>query len=63
MEVPGLVDLQVNGYKGVDFSSPELTEDDFAHACRQMLNEGATAFLPTVITSSEATGEGKNDCR
>jgi hypothetical protein len=28
----GLVDLQVNGYLGVDFSSPELTEEDFASA-------------------------------
>jgi N-acetylglucosamine-6-phosphate deacetylase len=55
MDVPGLIDLQVNGYKGVDFSSPDLTEGDFARTCRQMLDEGATAFLPTVITSSEDT--------
>ncbi len=51
MAVPGLVDLQVNGYRGVDFSSPALTEDSFADACRQMLEEGASAFLPTIITS------------
>lgn len=51
MAVPGLVDLQVNGYLGVDFCSPALTEDSFADACRQMLEEGASAFLPTIITS------------
>lgn len=49
--VPGFVDLQVNGFKGIDFSSPDLTEKDFIHACRLLLAEGTTAFLPTVITS------------
>jgi N-acetylglucosamine-6-phosphate deacetylase len=48
----GLVDLQVNGYKGVDFSDIRLTRDDFVHACRGMLATGATAFLPTMITSA-----------
>ncbi|MHC4748032.1 MAG: N-acetylglucosamine-6-phosphate deacetylase [Planctomycetota bacterium] len=47
----GLVDLQVNGYLGVDFSSPELTEEDFASACRSMLAVGTSVFLPTMITS------------
>ncbi|HUW18719.1 MAG TPA: amidohydrolase family protein [Sedimentisphaerales bacterium] len=51
MKIPGLVDLQVNGYKGVDFSSPDLTEDDFALACRAISQAGTTAFLPTLITS------------
>lgn len=52
MNVPGLVDLQVNGYIGVDFSSDELTEADCVRAARCMLERGCTAFLPTVITSS-----------
>jgi len=51
MKVPGLVDLQVNGYQGVDFSSPELMEADFVRACRAILEAGTTAFLPTLITS------------
>lgn len=51
MKIPGLIDLQVNGYKGVDFSSPELTAEDFAGACRQLFQAGTTAFLPTLITS------------
>ena len=51
MKIPGLVDLQVNGYKGVDFSSPDLTEENFVRACHGILDAGTTAFLPTVITS------------
>jgi len=51
MKIPGLIDLQVNGYKGVDFSSGRLTQDDFARACREMLQTGTAAFLPTMITS------------
>ncbi len=47
----GLVDLQVNGHKGVDFSGDDLTKEDFARACRQLLAAGTTAFLPTLITS------------
>ncbi|HUV40804.1 MAG TPA: hypothetical protein VMW23_03330 [Sedimentisphaerales bacterium] len=51
MDVPGLVDLQVNGYKGVDFSSPDLNRQDFITACEGILQSGTAAFLPTIITS------------
>ena len=57
MEVPGLVDLQVNGYKGVDFSSQDLTEDDFTRACHEIIKSGTTAFLPTMISSPESVYE------
>ncbi len=53
MKIPGLVDLQVNGYKGVDFSSIALTQEDFIRACRQLLEAGTTGFLPTIITSPD----------
>ncbi len=49
--LPGLVDLQVNGYKGVDFSGDDLTQESFARACHELLDAGTTAFLPTLITS------------
>ena len=53
MRLPtGFVDLQVNGFLGVDFSSPALTEEDFVLACRALLAQGTAAFLPTVITST-----------
>ena len=50
--LPGLIDLQVNGYHGVDFSDAGLTEEDFTRVCRELLDAGTTAFLPTLITSS-----------
>ena len=51
-DLSGFVDLQVNGFLGVDFSSPDLTEADFVRACRALLVQGTAAFLPTMITSS-----------
>jgi N-acetylglucosamine-6-phosphate deacetylase len=50
-----LIDLQVNGYMGVDFSSPQLTENDFFEACLKIIKYGVTAFLPTIITTHEKT--------
>ena len=51
LDIPGFVDLQVNGFIGVDFSSQDLTEESFVHACRELLSRGTAAFLPTMITS------------
>ena len=53
MKLPGFVDLQVNGYKGVDFLSPELTKEEFKLASMDLLSNGTAAFLPTLITSSK----------
>jgi len=55
MVIPGFVDLQVNGYLGTDFSSPELTADSFRAACRKLLVHGTAVFLPTMVTSPEGT--------
>jgi N-acetylglucosamine-6-phosphate deacetylase len=52
MQFPGFVDLQINGYKGVDFSGEKLTEQDFHFACQEIIRSGTVVFLPTVITSS-----------
>ena len=46
-------DLQVNGYLNIDFSSDQLTEEDFCYSLRKYLEKGADIFLPTVITSSK----------
>ena len=49
---PGLVDLQVNGFAGVDFNDPGASPDDIARAIDAILHTGVTRFLPTVITGS-----------
>ena len=50
--LPGLFDLQVNGFGGIDFNAADLTEDRVAEALRRMRETGVTRFLPTLITSS-----------
>jgi N-acetylglucosamine-6-phosphate deacetylase len=57
IKIRGLVDLQVNGYKGVHFSDINLTRDDFIFACRGVFEAGTTAFLPTMITSPKEVYE------
>ena len=59
MRVPGLCDLQVNGFAGVDFNDAALTAEAFDHACAAMLKTGVTTFLPTLITASPAELEAR----
>ena len=47
--VPGLVDLQVNGYFGVEMQAAE--PDGWATVARRLPATGCTAFLPTFITA------------
>ncbi len=49
--VPGFVDLQVNGFAGVDFLTADV--DGYRHAGEALLETGVTAFLPTFITAPE----------
>jgi N-acetylglucosamine-6-phosphate deacetylase len=51
--VPGFVDLQVNGFGGIDFLA--ASGADYAQAGEALLQTGVTAFQPTFITASEAT--------
>ncbi len=53
MTIPGFIDLQVNGCVGVDYSSLELTEEDFIKSCHALWKKGTIGFLPTIVTSSE----------
>jgi N-acetylglucosamine-6-phosphate deacetylase len=52
LAVPGFVDLQVNGFAGVDFA--EADEAGYRHAGEALLATGVTAFQPTLITAPEA---------
>lgn len=49
--LPGLVDLQVNGFDGVDLSSPDVTPDDVLTMVRSLWHQGVTSFCPTLITA------------
>jgi N-acetylglucosamine-6-phosphate deacetylase len=49
--VPGFVDLQVNGFGGVDFLDADA--DGYRRAGEALLETGVTAYLPTLITSPE----------
>src|SRR6202451_1593934 len=49
---PGFIDLQVNGFAGVDYNSPATTHDEIAHSIRAQFACGVTRFFPTVITGS-----------
>jgi N-acetylglucosamine-6-phosphate deacetylase len=48
---PGFVDLQVNGFAGVDFFSADT--DGYRRAGEALLRCGVTAYQPTFITSPE----------
>ena len=50
---PGLVDLQVNGYAGIDLNGSSLKIDDIMHLTVRLWSEGVTSFFPTIITNSE----------
>jgi N-acetylglucosamine-6-phosphate deacetylase len=52
IELPGLFDLQVNGFAGIDFNAPGLTADRACEAFDRMRATGVTRCLPTLITSS-----------
>jgi N-acetylglucosamine-6-phosphate deacetylase len=47
--VPGFVDLQVNGYYGVEFQIADA--DSWESVARRLPETGTTAFLPTMITA------------
>ncbi|HKH66865.1 MAG TPA: N-acetylglucosamine-6-phosphate deacetylase, partial [Reyranella sp.] len=51
IELPGLFDLQVNGFGGVDFNDPALRAERCARALERMRATGVTRCLPTLITS------------
>jgi N-acetylglucosamine-6-phosphate deacetylase len=49
---PGFVDIQVNGFAGVDFSAPDLDVEQIASIVPPLWSTGVTSFCPTLITSS-----------
>ena len=49
---PGFIDIQVNGFAGVDYCSPQAAAEKIAQSIHALYATGVTRFFPTVITGS-----------
>src|ERR1700683_5247843 len=49
---PGFVDIQLNGFSGVNFSSPTLKADEAIGVLAALWRTGTTTFCPTLISNS-----------
>lgn len=49
-----MIDLQLNGYKGVDFNADDVSVDDLRRACLAFRADGGARMLATVITDDLA---------
>lgn len=49
---PGFVDIQLNGFAGVDFSAADLDPEKALSVLPAVWKTGVTAFCPTLITNS-----------
>jgi N-acetylglucosamine-6-phosphate deacetylase len=47
---PGLFDIQVNGFAGIDFLNASITPERFRYAVHRLWQHGTTHFLPTICT-------------
>ena len=50
---PGLTDLQVNGYEGLDLNTYPLPPETVRDIAVKLWSEGVTTFFPTIITNSK----------
>ena len=49
----GLVDLQVNGFRGLDLNAPEVSADTVIGMTEALAGVGVTTWVPTVVTTTE----------
>ncbi|MBM3776482.1 MAG: amidohydrolase family protein [Acidobacteria bacterium] len=49
---PGWIDIQVNGFAGVDYNSPASPLEEMARSIQVLFSTGVTRFYPTVITGA-----------
>ena len=52
---PGLVDLQVNGYGGIDFNKIPFQVNDVFHVVQKLATQGVISFFPTLITNKNSS--------
>ena len=51
---PGWLDLQVNGFAGIDYNDPASPADEIARSIEVQRSTGVARFYPTVITGSRS---------
>ena len=51
---PGWIDVQVNGFAGVDYNSAQTAHEEIARSIQVLFSTGVTRFYPTVITGGIA---------
>jgi len=49
---PGFIDIQVNGFAGVDYNQPDAPRVEIGRSIRVLFSTGVTRFYPTVITGA-----------
>jgi len=49
---PGLIDIQLNGFAGIDFSAPDLEPERALAVLEPLWRTGTTSFCPTLITNT-----------
>jgi N-acetylglucosamine-6-phosphate deacetylase len=47
---PGWIDIQVNGFDGIDYNSPAISQEEIARSLAVQFSAGMTRCFPTVIT-------------
>ena len=55
---PGFIDLQVNGFAGVDYCSPHSSMEEMGRSIRAQFACGVSRIYPTVITGSAEDMQG-----
>lgn len=50
LKINKYLDLQVNGYAGVDFNTLDLTEEKLEFACKKLSDDNVEGILATIIT-------------
>jgi N-acetylglucosamine-6-phosphate deacetylase len=50
---PGLIDIQINGFAGIDFNRAIASDEAWRHATQQLYAHGCTGFLIALITNTE----------
>lgn len=49
---PGWIDIQINGFAGVDYSAPTASIEEIGQSLHAQFRTGVTRLFPTVITGS-----------